>query len=217
MSEREDDARRAANNPVSSTTTTTTTGPTITATTYTSSGPQTTITLSGPNASTIVSPTVTTTHRTPVLQSPRSSVASQPERNSSIRIRRAGAARNTQDQSNDDEAIANRRRSFSEPERPAAALLKEVEDLEIRRHISASPLQTLHEEGSGYAVPQVGYYVPVVPERHPRRPAVVRQSSAISVRHARNLPPGEYESDVIDVLDVIGMLKHYPHIDCANH
>ncbi|KAL1604040.1 hypothetical protein SLS60_005632 [Paraconiothyrium brasiliense] len=98
---------------------------------------------------------------------------------------------------------------FSEPERPQPALLEEIDDLAIQRHASTTrlPLQTLHEEGSGYSVPQVGYYTSVIPEavpqRNPRRPAFGRQVSAISLRHARNLPVGEYENDVVDLLDVI--------------
>jgi hypothetical protein len=85
-------------------------------------------------------------------------------------------------------------------------LLQEVDDLEIRRHVTATPLQTLHEEDSRYLIPQLGYYTPAVPEKNPRRPGYVRQTSAISLRHSRNLPAGEYDADVVDVLDVIG--KH---------
>ncbi|KAF1968970.1 hypothetical protein BU23DRAFT_513743 [Bimuria novae-zelandiae CBS 107.79] len=201
MSDREGGARPATTT-VSSTTTTH--GPTITTTTYTFNGPQTIVTTSAPHATTIVSPTVTTTHQTPIPQRPHSSVASQTAQHASIRIRRAGATQSREGHAEEDEAYGNRRRSFSEPERPQPALLKETEDLEIRRHLSASPLQTLHEERSGYSVPQVGYYTtPVVPERSPQRPTYARQGSAINLRHSRNLPAGEYEADVVDVLDVI--------------
>ncbi|KAF2442381.1 hypothetical protein P171DRAFT_433894 [Karstenula rhodostoma CBS 690.94] len=176
-------------------------GPTVTTTTYTGNGPRTTVTTSAPHTTTIVSPTVTTTHQIPFPQPPRSFAGTQTERLPSIRIRHSAADPILHD--DDAGTQGNRRRSLSEPERPQPALLKEVEDLEIRRHASATPLQTLHEEGSGYSVPQVGYYTPVVPEKSPRRPAFGRQVSAISLRHARNFPAGHYDADVVDVLDVI--------------
>lgn len=212
------DGREASGRPTQSTvsSTTTTHGPTITTTTYTATGPQTTVITSAPHATTIVSPTVTTTLRTPLQQAPSLS-ASQPERQPSIRIRRAGAEPNIQSYEDDGESYANRRRSFSEPERPQPALLQEIDDLEIRRHTSATPLQTLHEEGSGYSVPQVGYYTSVVPERNPRRPGYVRQTSAISLRHSRNLPAGEYDADVVDVLDVIGTHMRSMLTNIANY
>ncbi|KAF9735859.1 hypothetical protein PMIN06_002223 [Paraphaeosphaeria minitans] len=181
--------------------TTTTHGPTITTTTHTGNGPRTTVITRAPHATTIASPTVTTTHQIPFPQTPRSSAGTQTERQPSIRICRAGADPNLQ--GDDADTQENRRRSSSEPERPQPALLKEVEDLEIRRHASTTPLQTLHEEGSGYSVPQVGYYTPVLPEKNPRRPALGRQVSAIGLRHARNFPEGIYGTDVVDVLDVI--------------
>ena len=203
---RRENGGRPTQNPVSSTISTITThGPTVT-TTYTTAGPQTTVTTSGPRSTTIVSPTVTTTHRLSLPQPPPPpSAPSQAERQPSIRIRRAGAEQTTHSREDDGETPGNRRRSFSEPERPQPALLQEVDDLEIRRHVSATPLQTLQEEGPAYSVPQFGYYTPAVPEKSPRRPAYARQTSAISLRHSRNLPAGEYEADVVDVLDVIGI------------
>lgn len=202
--------RRA--NTVSSTTTTH--GPTITTTTYTGNGRRTRVTTSAPHTGTISSPTVTTTHQIPLSQTPRSSAGTQIDRQPSIRIRHAASDANLQ--SDDADTQGNRRRSFSEPERPQPALLKEVDDSELRRHASAAPLQTLHEEGSGYSAPQVGYYTPVIPERSPRRPAFGRQASAISLRHARNFPAGNYDADVVDVLDVIGMEVLNPCVDSTD-
>lgn len=209
-------------NTVSSTTTThgpttattTTHGPTIATTTYAGNGPRTTVTTSAPHAPTIVSPTVTTTHQVSFLQPPRSSAGPRTEQQPSIRLRRSAADLNLQD--DDGDTQGNRRRSLSEPERPQAALLKEAEEMQIRRHASATPLQTLHEEGSGYSVPQVGYYTPVAPGKSAPRPAFGRQVSAFSLRHARNFPAGNYDADVVDVLDVIGMHIGKPRVACAN-
>lgn len=205
--------RRASNPPAYPTSTTTTTTHTLhaptTTTTFTSAGPRTTVTSNAPRSTTISSPTVTTTHHVPVQPSPRSSVASQPEHAPSIRIRRS-AQQLAHDESDNDESRANRRRSFSEPDRPEPALLKEIDDLAIRRHLTATPMQTLHEEGSAYTVPQAGYYTPIAPGRS-ARPGIDRQTSTINLRNSRALPGDEveFQANIVNVLDVIGMAMLY--------
>jgi hypothetical protein len=137
-------------------------------------------------------------------------MTNQPERQSSIRIRRQqidqGASAHAQS-TEDESTYGNRRRSSSEPQRPPPALLVPTDDLEIRRQITATPLQTLHEEGSGSTVPQMRSFVPVVAARSVQRPAFGRQASAFSLRGAQGhgLDRGvrEYDVDMVDMLDVI--------------
>jgi len=208
MSQRE---RRDNRRPAPTTSTTTITrGPTVTttsSTTYTAAGPQTTVVSNAPGTSTIVHPTVTTTHNASLLQASRGSPLARSEQQPSIRIRRSGGelSPQTQTQTDDEDGHGNRRRSFSQPERPQPALLRELDDLEIRRYTSATPLGTLREEGSGYSIPQLRSFAPVVPSRDPRRPVFPRQTSAISLRRSRGAAPGEFDADVVDVLDVLGM------------
>ncbi|KAF1959354.1 hypothetical protein CC80DRAFT_490305 [Byssothecium circinans] len=194
-----------------SSTTTTTHGPTITTTTsHTSSNPRTTITPSGPQSSTITHPTVRTTHSMPrpqppqAPQRPQASTATQTARRpSTIGIRIHGADPSTQAHATEAHVEGNRRRSSSEPQRPQVALLDPRDDLEIRRQITATPLQTLHE-GSENSVPRVSTFAPIVPSSAQQRPSFGRQASAFNLRRTQQgHEPRAYENDLVDILDVI--------------
>ena len=188
------DRRRSS----TTTTTFTTTSPPITTTTTSSphSDLPTTTSTTAPFSTTITHPTVTTTHH----------VVSPPERRPSIRIRRHEADQSTQTAAQGDWQ-GNRRRSSSEPQRPhlAAILQPQDDDLEIRRHVTATPLQSLPEEGVGMISQHDGIGTPAVPPRNPRRPAWGR---AISLRPraqtGQAVPQTEYEPQLVDMLDVIG-------------
>ncbi len=95
----------------------------------------------------------------------------------------------------------NRRRSSSEPWRPQAALLNPQDGLAVR---TASSLHTVHEEASGTTVPQPSSFASNAPSTRstPRR-ALPRQASAISIRSTQGEQPHAFESDVVDLLDVI--------------
>ncbi|KAF2682600.1 hypothetical protein K458DRAFT_419444 [Lentithecium fluviatile CBS 122367] len=196
------------------TTSTTTHGPTTTTTSSTTAGPLTTVTTSGPQSTTVHHPNVTTTtHQTPTPRVSSASTSNQPERPSipSIRIRRQGADESTLSHAittEDDSAFHGRRRSSSEPQRPQPALLLQpFDDLEIRRQLTATPLQTLHEEDSGNTVPRLASFAPVIHSRSAQRPAISRQASAFSLRGTQGRGPKrevrEYDTDMIDMLDVI--------------
>jgi hypothetical protein len=213
--------------PTTYTTSTTTHGPTIITTSSTTGNPHITVTSSGPSSTTVHSPTVTTTHHGPTVRrvaSPSSasptgqhssigSVSSQTERQSatpSIRIRRQGADSDatTHALTTDEETThSKRRRSSSEPQRPQAALLNPQDDLEIRRQMTATPLQTLHEEGSGMTVPQLRPSSPLPPPTTAPRPGMGRQASAINLRGAQGRGTirqvQEYDTNMIDMLDVL--------------
>ena len=107
----------------------------------------------------------------------------------------------------DENTYTARRRSSSEPQRPQAVLLNPNDDLEIRRQMTATPLQTLHEEGSGSTVPQLRSFSPIVPLQSAQRPALGRQASAINLRgaqgHGTIRQVREYDTNMIDMLDVI--------------
>lgn len=193
--------------PVTTTSTTTTTsGPLITTTSYTTGEPHTTTTSNDGQPTTVVHPTITTTHQLPLQLPLSASTATQTERRPSIRIRRQGVDQTTETLREEPEQHTSRRRSSSEPQHPQLALHPQ-NGLEIRRQVSAAPLQTLHEEDSGLRIPQLLSVPPPVPPRSPQRPSWGRQLSSISLRarpqaHEPNAP--EYDAQVVDVLDVIG-------------
>ena len=212
-------SNRRASGVVTTTTSTTTHGPVITTTSYASSNPQITVSSSGPQNSTIVSPTVTTTYSTPSSRASLTSSATQTERRPTVRIRRQGTEQGTQTVPEDAQHHGTRRRSNSEPQRPQLAYIPE-DDLEIRRHVTATPLQVLHEEGSGVTTPQFLAVPPTVPQssperqEKPQRPGwgrqLSRQLSSVSLRpHAAPAGPyhPEYDAQVVDMLDVIGWLR----------
>lgn len=216
----------------SSTTTTTTHGPHTTTTIHhTSNGQGTTVTHFGPQSTTVTSPTVTTTTQVPHLQ-PQPPTAQTPStspsrlRSSSIRIRRPSAAPSHNEPAaipqvaaqpaNDESWQGNRRRSSSEPRPPSSVLFPDDNDL--RREITSTPLQPLYEEGSRpgnkeFLAPTTG----PPPSRGPsvRRPGAQRQSSAFSLRRknhngSQHQNQAHMESNVVDVLDVIGLYCHIP-------
>jgi len=211
-----------------STTTTTTHGGTTT-TSHSHNG--TAVTDFGPHSTTTVSPTVTSVSRVPVpqsqhLQTPDITASpsrsnSQRQRSSSIRIRRpsvqnAMPSPSPPPQLSQPAAAANdgfqggRRRSSSEPRPPPAALFPDDNDL--RRQMTATPLQPVYEDGVPRSCheqgPAPGAAGPP-PSRGPstRRQAMQRQISALNIR--RNHHPVTHDqrnmdSNVVDVLDVIG-------------
>lgn len=193
-----------------STTTTTTHGPVITTTT-TIGGPHphphTIVTSDAPQSTTIAYPTVVTTYDVAAQRPPAASSATQTERQPSIRIRRQGNDQGTQTIREVVQQHGARRRSSSEPQRPQAALLQPHDDLEIQRQMTATPLQTLHEEGAGVVAHDFSAVPSAVPPRNLQRPGWGRGLSAISlrsrVRDPREIAP-EYDAHMVDMLDVIG-------------
>lgn len=188
--------------PASSSTTTTTHAPIIT-TTSTAAGSHTTVVVPPQSPTPAITTTTTATHQLafPVPSAPAATAPS--DRRPSIRIRRHGGDSGAPTRPSDnEEGHGNRRRSFSAPQHPQQAFLGLDDDLEIRRQVTATPLQTLHEEGSGNTVPRLGV-PPTVQPRSSRRPAVARQTSAISLRRPQGQEQREYEPEVVDVLDVI--------------
>jgi len=205
-----------------STTTTTSHGPRTVTTTYaspTNSG--TIVTPNAPQSITTTHPTVTTTTHLQVPQpsyrAPSSSVAAQtPRRPSSIRIRRQGNEQTTPAPPPESQpSSSNRRRSSSDPQRSQFAPLYQ-DDLEIRRQITATPLQTLQEEGHEPTSRQFAPVPPAVPPRNSRRPLLGRQFSLGSFRgrgqdteqDASEQEP-LYDAEIIDMLDVIGRSRLY--------
>ena len=232
---------RPLGSSTTSTTTTTTHGPHTTTTIHsTTPGQGTSVTHFGPQSTTITSPTVTTTSQTPVpqaqnLQAPAPSASpsrsnSQSLRSSSIRIRRPSSQSvlpspspspqpqpQLQTPAADATWQAGRRRSSSEPRPPSSTLF--AEDNDLRRQMTATPLQPLYEEGSRTAngdslAPGAG----PPPSRGPstRRQGMQRQISALNIRrNNHNQNEQTMDSNVVDVLDVIGQFppiqfhKHY--------
>lgn len=193
-------------------TSTTTHGPTVTTTSYTTNSPGATVT-TGPQSTTITHPTVTTTHQVPCPRPRSASIATQTERHPSIRIRRQRAEQSTHSDHEDtaplwtsqgDDTEHDRRRSSPEPLRPPVASLDSHDDAEIRRQPTPTPMQTLFEEGSGAATTHFEPQPPAIPPKSPRRPAFMRQVSAISIR-PRGPVAQEYGPEVVNMLDVIGM------------
>lgn len=202
------------------TSTTTTHGPHSTTTTHsTTDGNGTSVTHFGAHSTTTTHPTVTTTTRLPVPQPTAQSETpsrsnSGRHRSSSIRIRRPSAQNVLPSPSpqpdlstaDDNTWQAGRRRSSSEPRPPPSALFPDDNDL--RRQMTATPLQPVYEEGSrtGNAnnlAPNAG----PPPSRGPstRRQGMQRQISALNIRrnnHHQNQQT--MDSNVVDVLDVIG-------------
>lgn len=221
--------RPASASTTTTTTTTTSHGPHTVTTTSTSAGPQTIVTSGSPQSTTFTHPTVTTTNSIPRRPVPSATATAQTqtqtqpvERRPSVRIRRLPSTPLLSQSQAPTEATraggdhgeqTNRRRSSSEPQRPQLAPYP-ANDLEIRRQVTATPLQTLHEEGSGATTPQFL----AVPAGHPqgrqratsnasRRPVLDRQTSHSSIS-ARGGNAHEYNAEIIDMLDVIGKLQH---------
>jgi hypothetical protein len=206
-------------------------GPHTTTTTHSTTGGQgTSVTHFGPQSTTTIHPTITTTTQTPAIQTP--APAAQPSRlnpqrfrSSSIRLRRPSAQnvipalspspspQPEQAAAEDSTWQAGRRRSSSEPRPPSSALFPDDHDL--RRQVTATPLQPLYEEGQrrGNAdslAPGTG----PPPSRGPstRRQAMQRQSSALNIRrgHHNNhhhQSGHTMDANVVDVLDVIGLFS----------
>lgn len=218
--------RPASASTTTTTTTTTSHGPHTVTTTSTSAGPQTIVTSGSPQSTTFTHPTVTTTNSIPRRPVPSATATAQTqtqpvERRPSVRIRRLPSTPLLSQSQAPTEATraggdhgeqTNRRRSSSEPQRPQLAPYP-ANDLEIRRQVTATPLQTLHEEGSGATTPQFL----AVPAGHPqgrqratsnasRRPVLDRQTSHSSIS-ARGGNAHEYNAEIIDMLDVIGKLQ----------
>jgi hypothetical protein len=220
MDARDGDSDRPQASSTVSTTTTTTHGPQGTAATTTTSTPAgqggAAITTHGPSSTTVTHPTVTTTTST-------SDRAPQPQQPSgSIRIRRPPSqlavhpaqsstaqpaepqvqpAQPTPTSDADQQWLANRRRSSSEPQRPSLALLED--DGILRRQFTATPLQPLYEESSRTAKPGDATGPP--PRAASKwRPGLLHQSSAINLRR-KNHQLGQHAMDanMVDMLDVI--------------
>ncbi|KAH8733053.1 hypothetical protein GQ44DRAFT_696859 [Phaeosphaeriaceae sp. PMI808] len=198
--------------PGSTTTTTTTHGPHTTTSTihYTTTGQGTTATHFGPQSTTITHPTVTTVSHTPISQPPDPSRSdSQRLRSSSIRIRRpnqnalpAQSPQSQQPVTSNDTWQTGRRRSSSEPRPPQSALFHEDNDL--RREVTATPLQPLYEEGSRPGNAPLNAGPPISQGGNVRRPGLPRQSSAINIRRNNQTHDERtMDANVVDVLDVI--------------
>lgn len=225
---RSSDGHRAGPS-TTSTTTTTTHGPHTSTTVHsTTPGHGTSVHHFGPHSTTITSPTVMTTSQThapqPAPQPPTPSANpsrsnSQRVRSSSIRIRRPSSqsvlpAASPQPQLPETSAeenawLAGRRRSSSEPRPPSSVLFQD--DSELRRQMTATPLQPLYEDavrnGNGEtSVPSAG----PPPSQGPttRRQGLSRQISALNIRRNHNQAHhhqhNTMDSNVVDVLDVIG-------------
>jgi hypothetical protein len=215
----------------STTSTTTTHGPYSTTTTHsTSAGQGTQVTHFGPQSTTITHPAVTATTRMPVPQAPAPSANPSrlnPQRvhSSSIRIRRptsqilpAVQPPQPLQSPNDDTWQAGRRRSSSEPRPPSSVLFPEDNDL--RRQITATPLQPVYEDGARTG--DLGSLTPgaAPPSRGPstRRQGMNRQISALNIRRNnhhkqqqnqnQNQNQNNMDANVVDVLDVIGQFVH---------
>jgi hypothetical protein len=222
-----DSNRGSSAHPVGSSTSTTTTthGPHTTTTVHsTTPGQGTSVHHSGPQTTTITSPTVTTISQTPAPQSPAPSANpsrsdSQRVRSSSIRIRRPSSqialpAPSPQPQlqqklADDSTWQTGRRRSSSEPRPPSSVLFQD--DSDLRRQMTATPLQPLYEDGSrtgngGNSVPGTG--PPQSRGPSTRRQGISRQISALNIRRnhhqAHHNQHNTMDSNVVDVLDVIG-------------
>jgi hypothetical protein len=181
---------------VSSTWTTTTT---TTSVTSAAAGPASSTTGDGTHTTTVVHPTVTTTsHIGHPLAAPGPNIDQFGGR-PSIRIQR-------QDNDSHSEVRETRRRSSSDPQRPPT-----VDNIEIRPQATVVPLQPVPEDGPSLAPPSSAA----------QRPGWGRQLSSISVR-ARNPTTDasggatEYDSHVVDMLDVIGKLAHFCGLRIAN-
>lgn len=209
----------------STTSTTTTRGPhTHTTTTTYSTSPQhgTSVIDYSPQTTTVTSPTITTTTHTPYLQAP--APAASPERtrprSSSIRIRKPVPQHVAPEPTPsppppqptaESNWQAGRRRSSSEPRPLAPSLLQD--DSDLRRQVTATPLQPLYEEGARAGNPN--FLAPGTgppPARGPstRRQTMQRQASAITMRRKdHNQTDQNMEANMVDVLDVIGQYLHH--------
>ncbi|KAF1839923.1 uncharacterized protein K460DRAFT_381429 [Cucurbitaria berberidis CBS 394.84] len=195
--------------------TTTTQGPyTTTTTSSTTAGHGTSVTHHGPQSTTITSPTITTTTRTPAPQPSATPLSPQRLRSSSIRIRRPAVPQtahtpqptHSEQPSADDAWQGNRRRSSSEPRPPPSTLFQEDDGLRRQLTAQPTPLQPLYEEKEGS---RPGHLVPGTgppPSRGPsaKRQGLNRQISAINIRRKdHHQHQHTMQANVVDVLDVI--------------
>jgi hypothetical protein len=211
-----------------STTTTTTNGPHGTTTTHTTTpGSGTSVFHFGTQSTTHISPTVTTTSSspapspTPAPQAPAATVSPSQSamnrvRSSSIRIRRPSSQNvlptpSPQPQqlpAEDNTWQAGRRRSSSEPRPPSSVLF--ADDNDLRRQMTATPLQPLYEEGARTAN---GTTTPDTRPPTSRRQGLGmrRQTSALNIRRGKHQNQHNHnntmDSNVVDVLDVIGKFQ----------
>ncbi|KAF2464126.1 uncharacterized protein BDR25DRAFT_346911 [Lindgomyces ingoldianus] len=180
-------------------TTTTSSGPRTVTTSRTVTNPEGTNFTTSPQSTTFVHSTITTAYSSPQQQHVVASTATHTGRRPSIRVRRQGVDPGMQTATNN-VPRATRRRSSSEPD-PAQSGPPQ-DDLEMRKHMTATPLQTLHEEGPGAITPQ---FLAVPSARlleRPARPGAARNLSSINIRTRGHDAP-EYEPQVVDMLDVI--------------
>jgi hypothetical protein len=196
---------------------------TTTSTTHSTTDAEgTTVTHYGPHSTTITHPAVTTTTRTPVPQSPAptaSPATSIPQRvrSSSIRIRRPSAQsvlpspspqpqpQPQQPTTGNDTWHAGRRRSSSEPRPPSSVLF--ADDNDLRRQMTATPLQPLYEDGAQKGLAINSALPPPSQGPSTRRQGMQRQISALNIRrnnHHHNHNRNTMDANVVDVLDVIG-------------
>lgn len=229
----DDGSRRPQSHSFTTTSTTTTTHgaqPSTTTTHSSTGGHGTSVQHFGPQSTTITHPTVTTSTHTPIAQqfahisADVSRSNSGRNRSSSIRIRRP-STQNLQpspqpvplpqhtpsnDGANDGGWQGGRRRSSSEPRPPPSALFPDDNDL--RRQMTATPLQPLYEESSragNAGSSAMGEGPPVSQGLNARRQGgMSRQTSALNIRrhhhHHNTNKDNMMDTNVVDVLDVIG-------------
>jgi hypothetical protein len=203
------------------TSTTTTHGPYTTTTIHsTEPGQGTSVTHYGDNSTTITNPAVTTVTRVPVPQSPAppspapSRSVPQRIRSSSIQLRRPSAQDASPSRSpppqqpatGDSTWEGGRRRSSSEPRPPSTVLF--ADDHDLRRQMTATPLQPLYEDGAQRG--PADNLAPPTQNANPRRQGMQRQISALNIRRNNRLQNqhNTMDANVVDVLDVIGTHHH---------
>ena len=193
--------------------------PPSTATT-TTAGPRSTTTTSSPGTTTINGLTTTTVNPRQAAPPapPTLAVPSTVQRNPSLRIRRLPSTPSVPQlrlqgdvnrPTDENVESASRRRSNSAPQRPQLSAYP-PNDLDIRRQMTASSyLPALQEETSGHEMPQLL----AVPSN--QQPGRMRRASAVAWSmltgqntnndtNAQAGPSQEYDSRIIDMLDVIG-------------
>ncbi|KAL5121376.1 hypothetical protein ACEQ8H_000844 [Pleosporales sp. CAS-2024a] len=103
---------------------------------------------------------------------------------------------------------SGRRRSSSEPRPPGSVLFPD--DPDLRRQMTATPLQPLYEEGSRTGNAGNPALVSGPPPATSRLPGLSRQVSAFNIRRNQQQAPSHQhntmDANVVDVLDVIGKL-----------
>ncbi|KAF2496834.1 hypothetical protein BU16DRAFT_560147 [Lophium mytilinum] len=230
---RRDHAPSISVHPPSSTTTTTTTttsGPRSSNTVTTTSGPRSTTTSSNGLSTTTTTTGPTFTSIVPRRPAPPlPSLSSTPQRptasraGSGIRLRRLPSSNSLYQQSirstsnvpqpppvETNDGPSNRRRSSSEPQRPQLSAL--TDDLAIRRQMTAQSnyLSPVQEDASPHPSPYNTLSVPPIAPSGSRRRASTsarnmlhRLPSGTNILAASGQDGHEYDSNIIDMLDVI--------------